>query len=168
MKTEEKKKPVWVFLLSHIGVILLTIFLLFPFAYSIIHPWSHIQCENHYLDLNSGKIKRKKYYWYINYHEELYDTYISEIVGGFDENNAKWVIFITLSISHKNSPHYNYHSAVHQINKFKHFVTNHSLNRKTILSYSNEFLSVMKSSESDENLKHFNLKLEKTLKLIKN
>lgn len=106
-----KKKYLVLFIAAMIVFVLVRAFVLPP-------PWSRLNCWEYQMDINSGKEKYCRYFFYIKVKESPIETEFSRILAAETKDNAPdWHIVSCFSpgvTSH--SPHYRFHGASSQRN----------------------------------------------------
>lgn len=102
----------WLAVLTLLAAILLIVVVI-PFFL----PWSPLNCWHEDVDITTGRIRRQWILLFVKVSESIEETPVSEIVlrGQFSPAAPQWHRVNTFSPGVHYSPHYRYHSAVHQI-----------------------------------------------------
>ena len=105
------KKPIIV-----IGV-LATVFLLAPVVVPLFCPWSEINCRHQDINIKNGQTRISRYLWFVKVSESMAGTPLSVALRGETVDVADieaWQRVNTFCLGTGHSPHYHFHSALHQ------------------------------------------------------
>ena len=98
--------------------ILLAMVLFVGIAYAVpmFSPWSRINCEEQEIDINSGRMRTTRYFYWIPILRQVGDTGLSRQLGNSIPINqdAQWHRVIACGPFTSHSPHYAFHSAFYQ------------------------------------------------------
>ncbi|MCW1887164.1 hypothetical protein OKA04_20665 [Luteolibacter flavescens] len=85
-----------------------------PFLLPFFMPWSSVNCRDVEIDVNSGKKRESRYLYGIRVGREVSGTLLSAEVA--DEGKPeRWVMVNRFGPYLGHSPHYLFHSALHQV-----------------------------------------------------
>lgn len=114
MKTKLRITRRWV-VMGALLAIPLGAFVLQPFFF----PWTEFNCRHQEVDINSGRLRYSRYLFYFKISERTEDSALSRALslGIKSANGSKpqWHKVNTFSPGYRHSPHYIFHSAIHQI-----------------------------------------------------
>ncbi|MFH5805983.1 hypothetical protein [Alienimonas sp. DA493] len=79
-----------------------------------VFRWSELNCRHEEVDLNSGRVRHTRFLLYCQVGERIEETWLSRAVAA-PPGPADWRRVNTFSPGAGHSPHYQYHSAIHQI-----------------------------------------------------
>jgi hypothetical protein len=102
-----------------------------------------------YIDINTGMIKSQKYYWFLKYSDKTEPSFLSEMLGVDSAEKPQWHIVNTLSIGHRNSPHYVFHGAVSQVTQFKLMVSLYNIGEQDSKAIAHRIIELWKENQSD-------------------
>ncbi len=80
-----------------------------------VFQWSELNCQHIEIDINTGKTREIQYLLYFPISETVKDTWLSQKINKTDAKPS-WQRVNTFSPGARYSPHYIYHSAIHQVN----------------------------------------------------
>jgi hypothetical protein len=82
-----------------------------------IFPWSPINCTSQEVDIYSGRVRNSRYLLFIPVRRTVEDSALTKALLPEDTASAKaeWHRVMTLSPRMHHSPHYIFHSAIHQV-----------------------------------------------------
>jgi len=123
--------------------------LIFPFIFSITHPWTKIQCKKQYIDINTGMIRTQRYYWFLKYSDTIEPSFLSELLGANSAENPQWRIVNTPSFGRRYSPHYSFHSAAAQITHLKLMVSLYNIDERDSRAIARQIIKLWKENSSD-------------------
>lgn len=88
-----------------------------PFLVPLFSPWSRINCRQQEIDLRSGLQRNTFFLYWIPIHRRIRDTGLSLELPPAEQKPGQhhWVPVNTFGPYVRNSPHYAYHSALHQV-----------------------------------------------------
>jgi hypothetical protein len=112
-------KKRWV--LIAVGVIAAGLLLL-PLVVPLLIPWTEINCRHDDINIKTGKVRYSRYVWFVKVSEEIRDTPLSLALKGEMVDVADipaWQRVNTLSPGTGHSPHYFFHAALYQANRFE-------------------------------------------------
>lgn len=134
---------------SAITFLAVSFILIFPFVFSLIYPWTDIQCRKEHIDINTGISRTQKYYWFLKYSEKNKPTYLSELLGVVSVENPQWHKVNTLSFGHRNSPNYSFHGAFSQISELKLMISLYNLNKDDSRTIAHQVIKLWKENQSN-------------------
>lgn len=84
-------------------------------------PWSLINCWHNEIDIHSGRVRYTRYLAFFQIAERIDETALSRALQPEDFEFAEphWRKAETFSPRIRHSPHYRYHSAIHQIKQLE-------------------------------------------------
>lgn len=100
--------------------------LLAPVVVPIFMPWSPINCEHQYINIKTGQARYTRCLWFVTVSEKIKDTPLSLAMQGdtVDVADIKaWHRVNTFSPGVRHSPHYIFHSALHQARQMEMLVS---------------------------------------------
>ncbi len=97
-------------------------FALAPIVVPIFVPWSGINRQHQEINIKTGQARNSRQLWYLTISEQIADTPLSLALQGETVETAEagmagddaWRPVNTFSPGVGHSPHYNFHSALHQ------------------------------------------------------
>jgi hypothetical protein len=80
-------------------------------------PWSGINCTTQDVDIHSGRIRYSRYLLFVPIERRVEDSALTKALLPEDTASvrAEWHAAVTFSPGLRHSPHYIFHSAIHQI-----------------------------------------------------
>jgi hypothetical protein len=79
--------------------------------------WSAINCWTREIDINTGRTRYRRYWFWLVTKDEISPTWMSELLDVPDKDStADWHPVVTLSPGTGHSPHYAYHGAIADLN----------------------------------------------------
>jgi hypothetical protein len=84
-------------------------------------PWSPINCWSRDVDITSGRLRYTRHIFWIPVRQTIEDSSLTKALNLDDlrDKNTEWHHAITHSPGMSNSPHYFFHSAIHQISELE-------------------------------------------------
>lgn len=104
--------------------------LLAPLVVPIFIPWSGINCRHQDINIKTGQARYSRSLWFVKVSERVEDTPLSVALQGetVDVADIKaWHRVNTFSPGVRHSPHYIFHSALHQAHQMNLFESLHEL-----------------------------------------
>jgi hypothetical protein len=104
--------------------------LLGPLVVPIFMPWSEINCRHQDINIKTGKARYSRCIWFVKISERIENTPISLALNGetVDVTRIKpWHRVNTFSPGSGHSPHYTFHSALHQAYQMQTLESQHEL-----------------------------------------
>ena len=92
-----------------------------PLVAPVFVTWSELNCWHQEINIKTGQARYTRYLWFIKTSERIEDTELSRALSSetVDIADVKpWHFANTFSPGVRNSPHYLYHSALHQASQF--------------------------------------------------
>lgn len=90
-----------------------------PFLLSLVGllPWSPINCWHYDVDIHSGRIRYTRYFAFVPISQRIDESALSRALQPEDlrASHPDWRRALTFSPGVRHSPHYLFHSAIHQI-----------------------------------------------------
>jgi hypothetical protein len=84
-------------------------------------PWSRLNCWSYDVDINSGRIRYTRHFFYAQVRQRIEDSALSRALQPQDHGPhiPQWQRVYTFSPGVGHSPHHLYHSAIHQIGRME-------------------------------------------------
>ncbi|MDZ7615737.1 MAG: hypothetical protein U1E05_01960 [Patescibacteria group bacterium] len=104
--------------------------LLAPFVAPIFIPWSGINCWHQDINIKTGQARYSRSLWFVKVSERIEDTPLSLALQGETVDVADiraWHRVNTFSPGVRHSPHYLFHSALHQARQMEMLESLHEL-----------------------------------------
>ncbi len=112
-----KKKKAKIIVGAVVAAVVLT-----PMVAPLFFPWTKLNCEDQEINIKTGQARYTRYVWFIQISQRTEDTPLSEAMEGevIDVADIEpWHFANTFSPGVPNSPHYLFHSALHQARQLK-------------------------------------------------
>ena len=86
-----------------------------------LFPWSGLNCWQSDIDINSGRTRYTRYLFWISVTRSVRDSALTNALSSEDLAGQvpDWHPAVTLSPGLRHSPHYRFHSAIHQIRELE-------------------------------------------------
>lgn len=101
------------------AAIVLVFMLILGFLLPYVSSLSRLEED---IDINSGRIRRTRHILFSKKSETIEDTWVSQAIGQ-PEMSPVWSRVNTFRLGKANSPHYAYHSAIHQLRSVEQIAT---------------------------------------------
>ena len=135
-----------------IGVVVAGL-LLSPLVVPIFIPWSGINCQHQDINIKTGQARYSRRLWFVNVSARIDDTFLSRARQGdtVDVADIKaWHRVNTFSPGLRNSPHYIFHSALHQAHQMELLASLHELTPEHKKEIAKSILTVWQQSGRDD------------------
>jgi len=133
-----------------ISVVVLAALLLASVGIYYCSGWSRINCWTREIDINSGRTRYTRYWFWMVTRDEISTTWMSELLNGPVENaSPNWHLVVTLSPGARHSPHYAFHGAIADLNTAQMVFERYDVPRERRLALAEAIRDSWKQTSSD-------------------